>query len=165
MKEWGLKWRNHFYDIILETVLATVSEFSWYRGHALQIPSATIIGSKNGSYNAGTPTDNAAMPRAELDASSSSSPCTLQTSSAPRDDASHCPRPSCNASFTGSSQRTNLERHLRTALHHNQDARFKCEFCLLPFSRLDNLQQHLRNIHDLDPVLKAQRKTSRGVGA
>lgn len=168
MREWGLQWRNQFYEIILGTVLATASEFNRYRGHALQDSPATPFGSLNVSYSAGKPNASAAMPPAELDASSSFSPCTLQTLPPSSDDASYCPDSSCKASFTGSSKKTNLERHLRTALHHNQDARPKCEVCGVTFSRPDNVQQHLRNIHGLDPALKRQRKSSspkrRGVG-
>lgn len=157
MQEWGLHWRNHFYEIILGTVLATASEFSHCRGHALRIPPATPLGNLNVSCNAHTPTASTAIPIAELDASSSSSSYSRQTSLARSEDASYCPDQSCKASFTGTSQKTNLERHKRTALHHNQDARFKCEVCHNPFSRSDNLQQHLRNIHGLDPASKGQR--------
>lgn len=168
MKEQGLQWRNNFYEIILGTVLATASEFSLYRGHALQVPHATPIGSLNVSYSASMPNASAAMPPAEVDTSGSLSPHTPQSSPATIDDASYCPDISCKASFTGSSQKTNLERHLRTALHHNKDARPQCEVCGETFSRLDNLQQHLRNIHGLDPVLRVQRENSsrkrRGVG-
>lgn len=158
MKEPGLHWRNKFYEAILGTVLATASELSPCRGHAIQSPPATSFDNLNMGYNAGTGTASVAMPPAEPDASSPSSPYLRQTSSAPSDDACYCPDPSCKASFTGSSQRTNLERHLRTALHHNQDTRFKCEICQMSLSRPDNLQQHLRNIHGLEPVLKRQRK-------
>ena len=156
MREWGLQWRNQFYETILGTVLATASESSRYRGHAFQDPPATPLGSLNASYSADMPNASAA----EVDASSSFSPCTLQTLPSSSYDVSYCPDSSCKASFTGSSQRTNLERHLRTALHHNQDARPKCEVCEVTFSRSDNVQQHLRNIHGLDSALKRQRKSS-----
>lgn len=152
----GLQWRNRFYEIILGTVLATVSESSRYRGHALQVSPAVPSDILNVSYDPGTSTASTAMGPVELDASSLMPPHSLQTSLALSDDISYCPDPSCKASFTGSFQRTNLGRHLRTALHHNQDARFKCEVCRVAFSRPDNLQQHLRNIHGLDPALKSQ---------
>ena len=160
MREWGLQWRNQFYGTILGTVLATASELSRYRGHAPQDPPATPSSNLNASYSADMPNASAAMPPAEVDASSTFSPCTLQTLPPSSYDVSYCPDSSCKASFTGSSHRTNLERHLRTALHHNQDARPRCEVCGMTFSRSDNVQQHLRNIHGLDPALKRQRKSS-----
>lgn len=156
MKEWGLRWRNHFYETILGTVLATASEFSYYRDNTLQIPATIPFPNLNVSYGPGTSTASATIPPTEFDAPplSTYSP---QTSSASKDDVSYCPHPSCKASFTGSSQRTNLQRHLKFALHHNQDALFECGLCHKTISRTDNLQQHLRNIHGLDPALKRQR--------
>ena len=148
MKEVGLHWRNHFYEAVLGTVLATASELRPCRGQYFQ--NAPVAPS----------TDSAAMLPAELDSSSSSSPCSVQTSSAFGDDVSHCPDPSCNASFTGSSQKTNLKRHLKWVLHHNQDAQSKCDLCQKTICRSDNLKQHMRNMHGVESASKSQ--TTRG---
>lgn len=159
MKECGLLWRNQSYEVILGTVLATAAELSRFRGHALPIPPATPLENLNLSYNASTPPASAAISPAVLHASTPCSPNLVQASLAASDDASHCPDPSCKALFTGSSQTTNLRRHLRTALHHNQDAKFECGICRVTFGRPDNLQQHIRNVHGLDPALKHHQRT------
>ena len=158
MKDLGPHWRNPFYDVILGTVLATSAERSRYEGHATKIPSATPLDNFDLSYNASTSTGLTSAPTPPVvHASTVSSPNLVPTPSAPSDDVSHCPDSSCKASFTGSSRKTNLKRHLRTALHHNKDAQFKCKVCQATFGRTDNLQQHVRNIHGLDPGLKSQK--------
>lgn len=167
MEALGPQWRDRSYEITLDTVLATATEFSRYRDHAPQVPPAALSGSLNVSYSARTPSAGTAMPPAELDASSLS-PCTLQNSPPSSDDTLYCPERSCNASFIGASRFSNCSRHVKTALHHNQDAGPKCPVCYTAFSRPDNLKQHLRNIHHLDPPVRSQRKIShpngRGIG-
>ena len=158
MKELGLHWRNHFYEAILGTVLATAAESSRYQRHALQIPPATPSDNFNTSYNASTSTStaSAAMPPVVLHTATAYSLDSVLTSSAPSDDVSYCPDSSCKASFTGSRRKTNLTRHLKTALHHNQGTQLTCWVCQASFGRTDNLQQHVRNIHGLDPGFKSQ---------
>ena len=156
MKDLGPHWRNHFYETILGTILATAAESSRHQGHALQIPPSTPVKNYNPSYNASTstPSSSATTPPVVLHASTTSSPNPVSSPSAPSDGVSYCPDPACQASFTGSRRQTNLERHLKTALHHNQDTQLKCWVCHVAFSRTDNLKQHVRNIHGLDPGLK-----------
>lgn len=149
MKEWGLHWRDHFYEVILGTVLASSAELSLCRDRSFQIPSVTPPGNIGLSYIAGTPTARATMPPAELEASTSFPPYSVQASSVPSDDVSYCLYASCRARFTGSYRRNNLARHLDTVSHHNQDApALICELCQKTFGqRSDNLRQHLRNKH------------------
>ena len=149
MKESGLHWRDPFYEAILGTVIATASELHHGKGHTFHTPPVTPSDQLNGSQNILPPTASAATSPLEPHTATSSSPEPIQPPSEP---ISHCPDPTCKASFRGASQKSNLNRHLRSALHHKQDSLFKCEFCTSAFGRSDNLQQHVRKIHGVDPV-------------
>ena len=154
MKESGLHWRDSFYEAILGTVIATASELHHSRGHAFHPPPLTPSDQLSLSQNILPPTASAATSLLEPHTATLSSPDPFQPSSAPSKHISHCPDPTCKASFKGASQKSNLNRHLRSALHHKQDSLFKCEFCKSAFGRSDNLQQHVRKIHGVDSAWK-----------
>ena len=150
MRESGPQWRDESYKIHLDMVLATATEFIRYRNYAPQVSSTALLGKLSVS-------DSAAVPPTELEGSSSLSPRTLPP---PSEDTLYCPL--CNAPSKGANRRSNLNRHLATALHHNQDARPKCEVCGKTFSRHDNLQHHLRSMHGLEPAVRGQSRRGRG---
>ena len=150
MKESGLHWRDPFYEAILGTVNATASELHHSRGHAFQTPPVTPSAQLL-NQNTLRATVSAATSVLEPHIAPFSSSDPIQRSSAPTEHISYCPDPTCKASFKGASQKSNLNRHLRSALHHKQDSLFKCEFCKSAFGRSDNLQQHVRKIHGVDP--------------
>ena len=152
MKESGFHWRDSSYEAILGTVVATASELYHSGGHTFQTPPVTSLDKISLSQNIVSSTTNAASPLTRLDIpKDSSSSISIQPSSAASEDVSHCPDPTCKASFKGASQKSNLNRHLRSVLHHKQGSLFKCEFCKSAFGRSDNLQQHIRKIHGVDP--------------
>ena len=151
MKESGLHWRDPFYEAILGTVIATASELHHGRGHTFQTPPVTPSSQHSQSQNIVPSNASAATSSIELHtATTLSSPDPIKPSSDASTHISHCPDPTCKASFKGASQKSNLNRHLRSALHHKQDSLFKCEFCKSAFGRSDNLQQHVRKVHGVD---------------
>ena len=152
MKESGLHWRDSFYEAILGTVIATASELHHSRGHAFQNPPLTPSDQLSWSQNIVPPTASAASFSNEPHTATLFFPDPIKPSSDASTNISHCPDPTCKASFKGASQKSNLNRHLKSALHHKQDSLFKCEFCKSAFGRSDNLQQHIRKIHGVDPV-------------
>ena len=154
MKESGLHWRDPFYEAILGTVIATASELRHSKGHAFQTSPVTPSDQLSLSQDIVPPTTSAATSLTEPDTATLSSPDPIQPSSALDEHISYCPDPTCKASFKGASQKSNLNRHLRSALHHKQDSLFKCDFCKSAFGRSDNLQQHVRKIHGVDLAWK-----------
>ena len=152
MKESGLHWRDPFYEAILGTVIATASELHHSKAHTFQTPPVTPSDQLNRNQNTLILTASAAPSSIEPQTAPSPPPDAVQPSPAPSEPISHCPDPTCKASFRGASQKSNLNRHLRSALHHKQDSLFKCEFCNSAFGRSDNLQQHVRKIHGVDPI-------------
>ena len=152
MKESGLHWRDPFYEAILGTVIATASELHHSKGHAFQTPPVTPCSQHNLSQNILPSDASAATSLLKPHTAIPSSPDPIQPSSDASTHISYCPDPTCKASFKGASQKSNLNRHLRSALHHKQDSLFKCEFCKSAFGRSDNLQQHVRKIHGVDPA-------------
>ena len=159
MQEAGETWRHAFYAMALDTALIVFFQLNSRQQHSSQTLHSTSRSRQTSDTCIRSPL-SATGSHTEANNSHSTSahmlpPPTLD----PSDDVSHCPDPSCPARFTGSSQKGNLQRHLKTALPHNQEALHKCDLCQETFNRTDNLQQHLRRIHKTDPHLK--RKTTR----
>lgn len=162
MQEIGENWRHGFYALALNTALI----ISFQVNNRQQILSAntqfTSHGRDNGDDSSETYRDAIISPTVADNIHSglceTMLPITLNSS----DDVSHCPRSSCPAIFTGSYQKGNLERHLKYARHHNQDALFECGICHKTIGRADNLQQHLRNKHKVVPSVTRKGTRSRG---
>ena len=154
MQDIGKDWRNHFYARALDTVLILflhLNNSPRRRPSNLQLaPGSRLDRETCFETPQGVPTSHTPAKHNHPTATRMSLPPTPISD----DDVLYCPDPSCQASFRGSWRKANLERHQRTALHHNQTALFACEFCQSTFSRADNVQQHMRKIHKVDPPLK-----------
>ena len=166
MQELGENWRDGFYAKALDTALITSFQLN---NRQRYLSGSSPDRSRNGDTDT-TSSVGASIPYPVPNYNHSTSahtslPLTLESSN----DVSRCPHPSCQATFKGAYLKANLERHLKTALHHNQHALFKCEICQKPMTRKDNLQQHLRKMHNVDPPMErssdSSRRESRDIGS
>lgn len=64
----------------------------------------------------------------------------------------------CPATFTGQSQKTNFERHMRTTKRHRDGIglSYRIEGCKSILSRSDNMGKHLRTVHHIDIPSRSQ---------
>ena len=158
----GENWRYGFYAIALNTALITSFQLNNRQRHLSAISQRGSRSRSISDTHIRSPMGTTTSDMAPIyNHPASAAHMLLAPIIEPSADLSYCYHPSCGATFKGSYQRANLERHLRTTLHHNQGAQLTCEICLKHFTRTDNLQHHLRRIHKVDPRLRRKNTRSR----
>ena len=136
-------------------------------GSSTSVPSPSTDShtsySKNSphSYSTSTPnrysTDSLNSFSTPLMAASAGSP-TSPAPQSPTADVFRCHL--CHKTFKPTSGATNLQRHLKCSNAHGRAQKFECHIpgCGKTFTRTDNLNHHIRTVHNESPLVPLQRR-------